>query len=69
MFKAYKNLTPNTRLGVGVAVIAWGIAGLYISDKAEESFGFTPTEEDKAELRNMAPRITTVDKKTQDQAR
>ncbi|EGR51639.1 uncharacterized protein TRIREDRAFT_74638 [Trichoderma reesei QM6a] len=68
MFKAYKNLSPNTRLGVGVAVIAWGIAGLYISDKAEESFGFTPTEEDKAELRNLAPRITTVEK-TKDQPR
>lgn len=67
-YRAYKNLSPNTRLGVGVAVIAWGIAGLYISDKAEESFGFTPTEEDKAELRNLAPRITTVEK-TKDQPR
>ncbi|KAL6881025.1 hypothetical protein J3F83DRAFT_710864 [Trichoderma novae-zelandiae] len=64
---AYKNLAPKTRLGVGVAVIAWGIAGLYISDKAEESLGFKPTEEDKAELRNMAPRITAVDK-PQDQS-
>ncbi|UKZ47435.1 hypothetical protein TrVGV298_001653 [Trichoderma virens] len=62
MFKAYTNLSPKTRLGVGVAIIAWGCAGLYVSDKAEEKLGFTPTEEDKAELRNMAPKITTVDK-------
>ncbi|KAF3068635.1 hypothetical protein V8C43DRAFT_267786 [Trichoderma afarasin] len=62
MFKAYQNLTPKTRLGVGVAIIAWGGLGLYISDKAEEKLGFTPTEEDKAELRNLAPKITTVDK-------
>ncbi|KAL6807668.1 hypothetical protein GGI35DRAFT_431844 [Trichoderma velutinum] len=62
MFKAYNNLTPKTRLGVGVAIIAWGGLGLYLSDKAEEKLGFTPTEEDKAELRNMAPKITTVDK-------
>ncbi|KAL7938092.1 hypothetical protein V8C35DRAFT_276489 [Trichoderma chlorosporum] len=59
---AYNNLTPKTRLGVGVAIIAWGCAGLYLSDRAEEKFGFTPTEEDKAELRNMTPKITTVDK-------
>ncbi|KAH0531840.1 hypothetical protein TsFJ059_000620 [Trichoderma semiorbis] len=62
MFKAYQNLTPKTRLGVGVAIIAWGGVGLYLSDKAEEKLGFTPTEEDKAELRNLAPKITTVDK-------
>ncbi|UKZ74001.1 hypothetical protein TrVFT333_001655 [Trichoderma virens FT-333] len=61
-YRAYTNLSPKTRLGVGVAIIAWGCAGLYISDKAEEKLGFTPTEEDKAELRNMAPKITTVDK-------
>ncbi|KAK4068588.1 uncharacterized protein Triagg1_7236 [Trichoderma aggressivum f. europaeum] len=59
---AYNNLTPKTRLGVGVAIIAWGGLGLYLSDKAEEKLGFTPTEEDKAELRNMTPKITTVDK-------
>ncbi|KAL6698276.1 hypothetical protein J3F84DRAFT_346631 [Trichoderma pleuroticola] len=59
---AYKNLTPKTRLGVGVAIIAWGGLGLYLSDKAEEKLGFTPTDEDKAELRNLAPKITTVDK-------
>ncbi|KAM0251143.1 hypothetical protein ACHAQJ_008313 [Trichoderma viride] len=64
MFKAYTNLAPKTRLGVGAAIIAWGCVGLYLSDKAEAKFGYTPTEEDKAELRNMAPKITTVEKKS-----
>lgn len=61
-YRAYTNLAPRTRLGVGVAIIAWGCAGLYLSDKAEEKFGYTPTEEDKSALRDMAPKITTVEK-------
>ncbi|KAL7919226.1 hypothetical protein ACQKWADRAFT_315870 [Trichoderma austrokoningii] len=66
MFKAYTNLRPQTRLGVGAAIIAWGCVGLYLSDKAEERFGYTPTEEDKAALRDMAPRITAVEKSQPD---
>jgi hypothetical protein len=61
-YRAYTNLAPKTRLGVGAAIIAWGCAGLYLSDKAEEKFGYTPTEEDKSALRDMAPKITTVEK-------
>lgn len=61
-YRAYTNLAPKTRLGVGVAIIAWGCAGLYLSDKAEEKFGYTPTEEDRSALREMAPKITSVDK-------
>ncbi|KAF4463297.1 hypothetical protein FALBO_9879 [Fusarium albosuccineum] len=62
MFKAYKNLSSKTRLGVGVAIIAWGAAGLMLTDEVEKSFGFTPTEEDKARLDKYTPKITTVDK-------
>ncbi|KAL6860135.1 hypothetical protein ACO1O0_004161 [Amphichorda felina] len=62
MFKTYKNLSPKTRAGVGIAVIAWGAAGLYLSDKAEERFGFTPSEEDKNELRKYKPQLITIDK-------
>lgn len=47
---------------MGVAVLAWGAAGLYISDRAEEKFGFTPTEKDKEELRQMTPHIVTVER-------
>jgi hypothetical protein len=49
-------------MSVGAAVIAWGGAGLYLSDQAEKRFGYTPTEKDQEELRKMTPRITTVDR-------
>ncbi|KAM0743362.1 hypothetical protein ACQRIT_003539 [Beauveria bassiana] len=62
MFKAYKNLSPNARLSVGVGVLIWGTAGLYLSDRAEERFGFKPTEQDKEELRQMTPHIVAVER-------
>ncbi|KAM3526003.1 hypothetical protein NHJ13051_003689 [Beauveria bassiana] len=62
MLKAYKNLSPNARLGVGVGVLIWGTAGLYLSDRAEERFGFKPTEQDKEELRQMTPHIVAVER-------
>ena len=55
--RAYKNLSPKTRIGVGVAIITWGVVGLYFSDRAEERFGYMPTEKDKEELRKYTPRI------------
>merc|ERR1711977_564670 len=36
MFKAYRNLSPKARMGVGLTIIAWGCAGPYLSDRAEE---------------------------------
>ena len=59
---AWRNLSPKTRLAVGVGVIAWGVAGLYLSDRAEEKFGYTPSDKDKEELRSWTPRIVTVEK-------
>ncbi|KAG8669753.1 hypothetical protein FPOAC2_09094 [Fusarium poae] len=66
MLKAYKNLSSKTRLGVGVAVIAWGAAGLMLTDPLEKSLGLTPTEEDKAELEKYTPKIVTVVKDEKD---
>jgi hypothetical protein len=60
--RAYKNLSPKTRLGVGIAVIAWGAGGLMLTDPLEKSLGLTPTEEDKAELDKYTPKIITVEK-------
>ncbi|KAK7441682.1 hypothetical protein Landi51_10039 [Colletotrichum acutatum] len=60
MFKAYKNLTPKTRLGFGVAVLAWGGAGLYFSDRAEEKY--QPTPEEKAVVDKYVPKVTVVDR-------
>lgn len=60
--RAYRNLSPKTRAGVGLAVITWGVVGLYISDRAEEKFGYTPSDADKEELWKWAPKVITVEK-------
>ena len=49
---------------IGVGVMAYAGAGLYISDKAEEKFGLTPTEKDREELRHVLPKVSTVEKRT-----
>lgn len=36
--------------------------GLFLSDRAEQTFGFTPSEEDKRKLRESMPKIHFVDK-------
>lgn len=50
---------------IGVGVMAYAGAGLYISDRIEEKFGLTPTEQDREELRNALPKVMIVDKKSQ----
>ncbi|KAH6659762.1 hypothetical protein BKA67DRAFT_529900 [Truncatella angustata] len=62
LLQSYRNLSPRTRLGVGVGILAWGFIGLQLSDRAEERFGLKATEEDKAALSHLAPRIVTVEK-------
>ncbi|KAF4970106.1 hypothetical protein FZEAL_10114 [Fusarium zealandicum] len=62
MLKAYKNLSTKTRLGVGVAILAWGGAGLMLTDEVEKTFGLTPTDEDKARLHKYTPKIIPVEK-------
>ena len=42
--------------------MAYAVAGLYLSDTAEEKFGMKATDEDKAKLREMIPKIHAVDK-------
>ena len=59
----YRAITPKTRIMIGVGVMAYAGAGLFLSDKAEEKFGLTPTEKDMAELRESLPKISTVDRK------
>ena len=49
-------------MGVGFGIIAWGAGGLYLSDRAEDKFGYTPTDQDREDLRKMTPRIVTVDR-------
>ena len=45
--------------------MAYAGLGLLLSDKAEESFGLVPSEQDRERLREIVPRITVVDKSNQ----
>ncbi|KAI1849938.1 hypothetical protein JX265_012984 [Neoarthrinium moseri] len=62
VFQSFRNLSPRMRLGVGVGLLAWGVIGLQLSDRAEERFGLKASDEDKAALSQLAPRVVTVDK-------
>jgi hypothetical protein len=42
--------------------MAYAATGLFLSDKAEEKFGLSPTPEDHAKLRQAIPKIRTVDR-------
>lgn len=35
---------------------------MYLSDRAEERFGYTPSEQDKAALERMKPKIHVVER-------
>jgi hypothetical protein len=58
----YQGLTPKTKALVGIGVMGYAVAGLYLSDTAEEKLGMKATDEDKAKLREMIPRVHTIDK-------
>jgi hypothetical protein len=60
--RSYRNLPPRTRIGVGIAVLAWGTVGLYISDTAEKKLGFEPSEKEKQALEAVVPKITVVER-------
>ncbi len=60
--RSYRNLPTLAKLGVGGGLLVWGVVGLYVSDRAEEKFGFTPTEEDKAALERLTPKIHVVER-------
>lgn len=47
-------------MGVGLGVIAWGVAGLYLADRAEEKY--QAPAEDKAAVDRYIPRVTVVEK-------
>ncbi|KAI1081737.1 hypothetical protein F5B20DRAFT_535132 [Whalleya microplaca] len=62
LLQSFRNLSPRTRIGVGLGLLAWGAIGLHLSDRAEERFGLTPSEEDREALKELGPRITVVDR-------
>lgn len=51
-----------TRIGVGLAFLAWGAIGLYISDTAEKKLGFEPSQRDREALEAAVPKITLVER-------
>ncbi|KAL1297066.1 hypothetical protein AAFC00_004653 [Neodothiora populina] len=61
LWQYYRTLTPRTRIYAGAGLIAWALAGQYLSDQAEQTLGFTPTEKDREELERKMPKIRVVD--------
>jgi hypothetical protein len=51
-----------TRIGVGAGVIAWGVLGLYLSDRAEDVEVLKPTKQEKAAVDKYIPRLEVIDK-------
>lgn len=51
---------------IGVGIMAYAGAGLYLSDAAEERFDLKPTDKDHESLRNdlrsVVPKISTVER-------
>jgi hypothetical protein len=47
---------------IGGGVMAYALFGILLSDRAEAAFGFTPTEEDKKNLRDAVPKIHLVER-------
>ncbi|KAK4499304.1 hypothetical protein PRZ48_009817 [Zasmidium cellare] len=62
LWQSYRNLSPRTRMLIGGGVMAYGVFGLWASDKAEETFGFKATEEDKKRLQEAVPKIHMVER-------
>ncbi|KAI0111952.1 hypothetical protein F4814DRAFT_374424 [Daldinia grandis] len=63
LLQSFRNLSPRTRIGVGLGLLAWGAIGLQLADRAEARYGFTPTEDDKAALAKILPSVTAVERK------
>ncbi|KAF2637586.1 hypothetical protein P280DRAFT_521252 [Massarina eburnea CBS 473.64] len=58
----YKGLAPNTRILMGVGIMAYAGAGMFLTDKVEEKIGFVATDKDKEDLRQAMPKITVVER-------
>lgn len=49
---------------IGLGIMAYAGAGMYLSDKVEEKLGFVPTEQDKKELEDAMPKISVVERRS-----
>ncbi|KAF3079449.1 hypothetical protein TWF569_002145 [Orbilia oligospora] len=62
VWRWFTGLSKTSRLALGGGLIAYGLAGDYLTDTVGDAFGLTPTEQDKQKLKSMIPKISTVDK-------
>ena len=60
--RSYRNLSFRTRMLIGGGIMVYAVAGLFLSDKAEETFGFVPTDQDKKNLREAVPKIHMIER-------
>lgn len=60
--RKYLALTPRTRIIIGLGVMTYAGAALFLSDRAEETFNLKATEEEKRRLNEMIPKIRTIDR-------
>ncbi|KAK6337750.1 hypothetical protein TWF696_001231 [Orbilia brochopaga] len=61
IWRWFTGLSKTSRLALGGGLIAYGLAGSYLTDRAEEAFGLVPTEEDKQKLKGLVPKISVVE--------
>ncbi|CRK15874.1 hypothetical protein BN1723_010829 [Verticillium longisporum] len=59
--RTFRNLSSRMRIGVGIGIIGWGLAGHYLADRAEETY--KAPAEDKAVVDRYVPRVTVVDRR------
>lgn len=60
--RSYRTISPRTRILIGVGVMVYAVAGQFLSDQAEKSFGYTPTDADREKLDQVLPKIRVIDK-------
>ncbi|KAK4554560.1 hypothetical protein LTR86_008415 [Recurvomyces mirabilis] len=62
LWQSWRGLSTRTRVMIGGGIMAYAAFGIFVSDKAEEAFGFVPSEQDKQKLNEAWPRLHVVDK-------
>ena len=58
----YKGIPTRTRMLVGVGIMGYAAAAMFVTDRVEEKMGLKATEADKEELKRSMPTITVVDR-------
>jgi hypothetical protein len=58
----YSGLAPKTRMFMGVGIMAWAGFGLLVTNEIEKRFDMTPDEKDYEEVRQLVPKISTVER-------